>query len=490
MEPDAYHDSYEHQESSLGDSSDMIQYPSTQPNDNLRSHVTIQVDQFSPPEMVLFDNYGVSKWRESFAAFSASINGLSKLVTRMMMMMTVCVVLMFSCVCVTVQITRLVGDDNVWITELQRLETTPIVQLQTRIPHSPVVQLYLKFVKSMDTTPHGGDGRTLRPKLSMVQKRQLKRLIVSQKQGEFSTMQLRQLKQLYKQWMEVFVGDRIKNSEVRSITGDTPGASGARYSFQMQLFAELSRMNVLLMKHKVAEQKRELETYTNAEYAKYMVKWSLSCAEHAFWKEVARGKFAQIWMKPVFKYTQREVMSMVQFISSALNDLPSCDMHLNDDLKMLWECLYYRNGKFLLKTKSENVLDVPEMRLRINTPAHLHSQIGQCIWYINRDYLMFCTAYFGEWQYRIYYIKLYGKKNRLRGYATPRGKRVIQQMTSRCTRWCKALCSEVVPESVRQLYGKELSPIAYRFPGKDKRAFSWKGNMCVCVCMYVLVNIY
>jgi hypothetical protein len=253
------------------------------------------------------------------------------------------------------------------------------------------------------------------------------------------------LQKKYNEYYEKLIIEYPILSEVR----DFP--DGVRYMKAAFIFVELSRTFFLLNYNLVMKESDILKNAKeNDEREKdLLILWK-------FDQTKSLSSVSLTWDKPVFRFTQSEIITGLLVLTEHLNFLPY-EEGLND-LKMASKILYLRNAIFFCQELKLEILDSTDnFNIKFNSSSELLTP--------NRDYYTFCTIYFHAIFRRIFYGELIQKLNV--------NKLPEEKAIERCKAWIAGeVCDGLGLDGFDDLYDKSYEE-AYRFPG-DLEWFKYK----------------
>ena len=256
-----------------------------------------------------------------------------------------------------------------------------------------------------------------------------------------SNMDLKELKAEYDLWYEKLIVEYVSFSEVK----DFP--DGIRYMQSSFIFVELSRTYFLLNYAQVIKESSILKQNENAE--NLLILWKFNQTDHF-------ESLTIPWDKPVFRFTQTEIITGILMLTEHLNLIPFEGLN---DLKQAIHILYLRNAIFFCQEMKAEILDSPEEFItKLPGSENLTP---------NRDYYAFCTIYFHAVFRRIFYGEL------IADLKTYHGEVDLTLAIDRCKKWISNELGETLGlDGFDDLYDKSYEE-AYQFPG-DLEWFKYK----------------
>ena len=212
------------------------------------------------------------------------------------------------------------------------------------------------------------------------------------------------IKAHFKHWLRHAMDNMAVYSEIRH-------AAGSPYTLHMHLFAELSRLHLLLNYSTMRGERKMLESHAREDLSLeyYEIGFSLALTRHDMWTEIrdsymaraqskseenevqmqareTEASLAQMWKKPLMEYKQSEVMLLMSFLSQQLYTAPSADAVAMAEFRRIHRLCWVRCAELIVELlHPETVLDVPEMRTA--APAGEHG------YYHNRSFWAMASFY-------------------------------------------------------------------------------------------------
>lgn len=245
-------------------------------------------------------------------------------------------------------------------------------------------------------------------------------------------MDLTALKTEYNYWYEKLLSDYKFYSEVK----DFP--DGIRYMQASFIFVELSRSFFLFNYAQVIKESAILKVNENAE--NLLITWKFNQTKHFESLNIT-------WDKPVFRFTQTEIITGILMLTEHLNLIPYEGLA---DLKEAVKILYLRNAIFFCEEMRPEMLDSTEEFIT-KSPTGNPGMLTP-----NREYQTFCTIYFHAVFRRIFYGELIAPLNH---------KLYMNEAIERCKKWiAEEVCPSLGIDGFEALYDKSYEE-AYQFPG-------------------------
>lgn len=206
-----------------------------------------------------------------------------------------------------------------------------------------------------------------------------------------------ELEHLYAEWLETLVYESGFYNTVENY--NLLDGRHVLSSYSMQIYIELSRVHYLLEAEAWQREHLHLLKLTTVPETpgQYNLLWSLSMTRSRHWVEDGWDN----WTKPVARYTQSEVCAAISHLCECLLDFPSADEVAMEDYSRFLYLLMTHTCRFFCVESSGDMLNVEDMRAPSKTEG---------LYYFNRNFAMFCTAYFGAALKRLHYYNLFWAK--------------------------------------------------------------------------------
>lgn len=252
---------------------------------------------------------------------------------------------------------------------------------------------------------------------------------------------------LYNAWHRVFIEESPTVNEVRhyaNMDGDSE-KEPIRRALGVHIFAELSRIHMILSFHPLRREEAELlqltEVPNREAQMRYQTRWSIAMLASPICNDFSEEVRA-FWEVPAVKYTQSQVMLAVNMLAEALNDFTR-----PDEFIQYFRALFTRNAVFLCQRCSEDILDVEDMR----------TQKGE-LYEPNHDYWVWCSIYFGAIMRRIHYYQ------KLEPHQMDPPIPIRPEQVDRCKEWVARLITILGDDGARETYAAACDE-SYRIPG-------------------------
>jgi hypothetical protein len=159
-------------------------------------------------------------------------------------------------------------------------------------------------------------------------------------------------------------------------------------------------------------------------------------------------KMKSIWEKPILRYTQSEVILVINFLVQQLNDVKEINI---EEYQSVFETLWIRVAQMIITLHSveSGVLDEPSMRSDTTIKNYQT---------VNRNFYMFTCIYMVPILRRFFYRKLFTGAS-MTGIQPSRSNAVVS--------WIHKIINGFAEEAFIDLYVEHCSEV-YVFPGDDK----------------------
>lgn len=184
------------------------------------------------------------------------------------------------------------------------------------------------------------------------------------------------------------------------------------------IFYELTILKGLMSRPKMIDEENTImSTPVAGEAMNFDTLFSLSMTETQMWVGIAgsfevtyeedeqpheiveetRARLKHMWTAPLYKFSQSEMVIAILFLTQQLNDVPPSGV---GEFERVFNILWIRNAFLFQESHDATVLDDDAMRMELTDVAD-----GAPVLYrVNRNYITFCTFYFGEIMRRLYHI--------------------------------------------------------------------------------------
>jgi hypothetical protein len=273
---------------------------------------------------------------------------------------------------------------------------------------------------------------------------------------------------LFSVWLEYYVTyiESMRETQTFIIEGKK-----VRTTLGVHIFTELTRLNYLLQRPRLMVDMYEEEMP------------SLEHTQHPSWVTIVNsfditnqyeekeGKDADVesrletlkslWSRPIMRYTQTQVQTVVLFLTQQLNDVKT-DSVL--EFKRVFEWLWLRVCEIQKELYTHDVLDDEHMRILVLSSGPLYAA--------NKNFGVFVSFYLGEIMRRLFYYEMLSKRQMSMvdiGLSSP----TILRIAEKCKAWIENLVNFFAEEAFIDLYVESCTD-SYAFVGDDSWfKYSW-----------------
>ena len=293
-----------------------------------------------------------------------------------------------------------------------------------------------------------------------------KRLLARLSRGRPLNENRAKLQKLYNDWQATMVVHGSLLNEAKRLN------DGSRTTFNASIFGEISRLHFIIhFKQLQDEQERVLHEgrLPDVEERRDMLTLlALRDTRSQLWMDAPLPDSID-WETPIFKYSQSQVLAVVEWLCTVMHDVGSLsdDVYVLEhedsalDFLQLFRVLLTRNAVFLIqRALPAETLDLEDMRRECKKNPGLFS--------VNSEYVLWCSCYFGAIIRRIYYWEA------LRENTIPPSPEftISEEMVERCRQFIREVAEGFSTDAYEECYVDSCSE-SYTIPG-DMEWFLYK----------------